>query len=242
MLPPYCKPKLGSLVGGGGFDKAEFNKWQSVLGADFTRIHHYCWALNYVNQSFRHMGARRASLLSKAITDFDYVIERAQPDSYILPEVLVQKAKTLALLGKDVEAARAFARVTQSRPGYALGWAGYADFLADRKQREEALAAVTEGLRYSPDSKLLQRRYTYLGGKLPYPKPLAKTEEARPEQPSPTEAAPRLMTDSAQEMPSPPSAAERAAPSEAEDASGTTPRVPVPSSTKGPYCRFCPDE
>jgi hypothetical protein len=106
-----------------------------------------------------------------------------------------------------------------------------ADFYSGIKQPAKALEIITEGLRHNPDTKSLQRRYTELGGELPYPAPIEPTpaveaEAAKPEEP-PT--------------PTPNSVEPAASPTTVPPAPVEPTAEPQIGSPTNPYCRFCPD-
>jgi hypothetical protein len=66
------------------------------------------------------------------------------------------------------------------KPDFTMG----ADLHVTTNSPARALETVTEGLCHVPDSKALQRRYLELGGKKPFPEPIA-TKSVDPESPLP---------------------------------------------------------
>jgi hypothetical protein len=78
MLPPYCHAKLKG-------DDSTKRQWASQMGAGiFVHLHHYCFGLNFMNRTMRAMdGKEKAFYATRAVTNFDYVIQR-WPPSYPL--------------------------------------------------------------------------------------------------------------------------------------------------------------
>jgi len=113
-----------------------------------------------------------------------------------------------------------------------------ADNYKESGNKTKALELVTEGLKINPDSKGLKRRYTELGGKLPYPEAVDKTTpvegskvENKPEEKLGVEQPPREAASEVADADKPAAQIE------------TIPQVEPPKigSPKNPYCRFCPD-
>lgn len=217
-LPAYCAARMNE-----GSDA--FKSWQASMGGDFLHIHHYCFALNFMNRA-RGMGSGKdkQGVLGAAMTNFEYVLKYTQPGFYLRPEVLMNRGITQSMQGKDGAAVSDLLKAVEINPNLPRAYMALADLYAKQKNRSKALETVTAGLRHNPDTKSLQRRYTELGGKLPYPEPLQPVAvEAPAATPAPA------ATESA-EMPLPTST-----PAEQP---GTVPQI---GSPKNPYCRFCPD-
>jgi uncharacterized protein YchJ len=88
MLPPYCHAKIKG-------DANARKMWSSQMGADiFLHIHHYCYGLNFMN---RHMlildEKERSFLAARAISNFDYVIQRWPPSFPLTIEAQKYKAQ-----------------------------------------------------------------------------------------------------------------------------------------------------
>jgi len=132
----------------------------------------------------------------------------------------------MSMLQKPGEAVGNLRQAIEMNPRLPRAYMTLADLYDQQKNRGKALETVTAGLRHNPDAKSLQRRYTELGGKLPYPVPIepaaaapAKADEvAAPAAAEPAVAAPVAATPAAE-----PAAA---------------PKIGSPTN---PYCRFCPD-
>ena len=195
-------------------------------------MHHYCDGLRFLDRAYASMQDKNEMRynLQRSIGNFDYVLSHTQEDYYMRGEVHVGKARALKLMGKRGEAVSEFHKALRYSLDSPDVYVALADHYQETGDKKKALEMATEGLKRSPDSKGLKRRYTELGGKLPYPEPI---------QNSPAEAAKSVT----QEVENPP-IAEPAAPveqtmllTEPTDKS-TEPKIGSPNN---PYCRFCPD-
>lgn len=215
VLPRFCFWKLR-----GG--KAEFEQGFALLGEQFKNSHHYCAGLNFLNRYYRSPVSPEAkSVLHFAINEFTYMVEHLVPNSSLAAESYLGRATAYALSRRDGEAMRDFQTAVRYNPRLAGAYVAWADFLVERKLREDALKVVTEGLRWNPGHRALENRYTTLGGKLPYPEPVAASGSP-------------ALPDSGGKAPEPAPAA------------STQSVEPEPKATTTdpdrPYCRFCPDQ
>lgn len=230
-LPAYCAARFNE-----GSDA--FKTWRATMGGDFIHVHHYCAGINFINRSYGMQGKDRQGTLGAAVQQFDYMLRHTSPDFHMRAEFLMNRGVALSLLKKTGEAVANLNQAVEKNPELPRAWMTLADLYEAQKQRAKALETVTEGLRHNPGTRSLQRRYTELGGKLPYPEPI-KPEPIKPE---PTQAA------TPPETAAPPAAVEPAAttaqPAEATPVQTTqTPETAAPKigSPTNPYCRFCPD-
>ena len=145
------------------------------------------------------------------------------------PEVHLQKGKALKLLGQEAKAINEFTEAIKGNPKLVQAYVELADIQARNKKPGESLKTVTEGLRHNPGTKSLQRRYTALGGKLPYPAPIESPSIEAKAADNPDETAAPIPVES--------SAGTSAAVTPATEPVDT----PKIGSPKNPYCRFCPD-
>lgn len=196
---------------------------------NWMHMHHYCDCIRFTNRAYSALGDWNDMRynLQIAIGGCDYVFKHAKPSFYMRPEIHLQKGKALRLFRQEGKALIEFMEAIRGNPTLAPAYMELADIQVRNKKPQEALKTVTEGLRHIPDSKPLKRRYTELGGKLPYPTPVVA---------APAPATPPAET----AAPTPTSPAETAAPPPvtAAPAPIIEPKI---GSPKNPYCRFCPD-
>lgn len=226
-LPAYCGARFNE-------GSEAFRAWRATMGGDFIHIHHYCAGLNFLNRSYgMASGKNRQGTLGGAVREFDYVLTHASAGFYLRAEILMNRGVALSQLKRPGEAVANLNQAVGMNPELPRAWMTLADLYEAQKQRTKALETVTEGLRHNPGTRSLQRRYTELGGKLPYPEPI---------KPEPAQA----VTPPEDEPATTPPAAEPAAAQPAEAAPAQTTQTPETTAPKigsptNPYCRFCPD-
>ncbi|KAB2320153.1 tetratricopeptide repeat protein [Betaproteobacteria bacterium SCN1] len=220
-LPAYCGARFNE-------GSEAFKTWRSTMGGDFIHIHHYCAGLNFLNRSYGMSSTKdRQGTLGGAVREFDYVLTHASPEFYLRAEILMNRGVALSQLKRPGEAIANLNQAIEKNPELPRAWMTLADMYDAQKQRAKALETVTEGLRHNPGTRSLQRRYTELGGKLPYPEPI------KPEPPAQATTPPMAEPAAGAAEPV------ETAPVQTTDAPETT--APKIGSPTNPYCRFCPD-
>lgn len=238
-LPPYCQVKLNPKS-----PNREIEMWNKTLGRrTYGSLHHYCFALNYMNRYRRTIGSERGTLRSFAINDFNYVLQDPDLRSPLIPEMYLNRGQALRSARQDAEAIRDYYKAIELNPKLVRAYSELADYFAAKALTAKALEIVTQGLRHLPDNKVMQRNYTKYGGKLPYPEPLVRPEEKPAAEPmaatgQPEESKPVVKPSTVTPMP-PSGATEKVTP----DSSLPTPEQapPTKDTDKSPWCRFCPE-
>jgi len=226
-LPPYCKVKMKSSPG-----SPEYKAWESTLGKDFLHTHHYCAGINFINRYYRARSQQDKRFnLNNARSDLQYMVTHAEPTFSLMPDVYLNLGVVYSLTNQTAQAITYFNKAIELNPRQPRAYNALSDYYVKSKQSAKALEIVTAGLRHNPDTKSLQRRYTELGGKLPYPEPI---------EPAPAGDA----------VAAKPEGSATPAPSSIEPAASSTPTTAEPvepiaepkvGSPTNPYCRFCPD-
>jgi tetratricopeptide (TPR) repeat protein len=187
LIPKYCPDTMGF-----GYGDAHFNTspraphWVSMLGKDFWNLHHYCWALINLSRANRFGIAKqlRNGILQDVLNDYRYVLDRAEPDFILAPEILTRVGEAELKLARPERADDAFARARQIKPDYWPAYSHWIEYLIAKGRRSEAKSLAQEGLEYSPKVKTLQEQYRLLGGDpaliVPKPPPLVQSDEAEP--------------------------------------------------------------
>lgn len=232
-LPQYCTAKLRKTP--------EAKVWAAKLGAGFGHTHHYCNGLNKINRYYKATSQYDQKFyLGEAVLEFEYMIKHAAPTYSLMPEVYLNRGFALSKLHRDGEAIADLMKALELTPESPRIYATIADFYANRKMTDNALATVTEGLKHVPKSKMLQRRYTELGGKQPFPVPYEQA--AAVVQPSIEKAEKALPAQSKEDADN----TSKSAPDITEPQSHTQQIQPAqpeqPIGMPGnPWCRFCTD-
>lgn len=218
-LPQYCAARFNE-------GSEAFKTWRSSMGGDFIHIHHYCAGLNFLNRARGMPSSKTKGILGAAVGDFDYVLKNAAPDFSLRAEILMNRGIALSMLKRNGEAVGNLLKAIELDPKQPRAYMTLTDLYATSNNRSKALETVTEGLRHNPDTRSLQRRYTELGGKLPYPAAIVPVV-AEPAAPNPVDMTTESPTESAAK-------AEAVVP---EEKIATPPPIGSPTN---PYCRFCP--
>lgn len=240
MLPAYCAARFAPN------NSPQYDQGHKTLGRIFESIHHYCFAMNFMNRYYKTSGSDRRTWLKFALDDFSYMLDH-HPQGYPLaPEIYAKRGSALRLMGRDSEAAHDYYKALELNPRLRSAYLGLADYFADKNQGAESLKIVTKGLNYLPGDKALQRRYTQMGGKLPYPEPLeqpaATGEKTVADNPAEQSAPAASASESKESLPlseGSPMTGSTQPPDNPPPAPSEQPKFGTP---KNPWCRFCPPE
>lgn len=226
ILPPFCQTKLSSSS-----SPADQILYSGKVGPDWLHIHHYCFALNFINRykrSISNKGDQRFYLES-AMGEFEYIFTHSSPTFWMRPEMHVQKGKLLAAAKRNVEAVNEFEQALQKNPNYVEAYAALSDLYNNTGQKSKSITAVEQALQRAPNHKSLQRQYKQLTGKIFTPPPTVEPVAQIP--PTPIPVVETAVTSGV--------------------SSTTTQAVPASSpvvvpekigTPTNPYCRFCPPE
>lgn len=221
-LPPYCAAKFGERANP---DLAKM--WRASMGGDFIHIHHYCAGLNFLNRSRGMLPSKTRDILGATVREFDYVLSHASPEFYLRGEILMNRGIALSMAKRVGEAVGNLSQAIELDPKLSRAYMTLADVYIKQNNRSKALEIVSDGLRHNPDTKSLQRRYTELGGKMPYPAAIepAPTSDNVAASPAETTTSPQVDSVSPETASTP------------EEPFASPPPIGTP---KNPYCRFCP--
>jgi tetratricopeptide (TPR) repeat protein len=222
-LPSYC------------VNQDEKSRMQVMAGFP---VHHYCYGLKHLNNYYAATKADgKKYQLSQAASEFRYVISHSSANSAptMLSEVYMTQARVHTLQNHKSKALMDYFKAIELNPKQSRAYTEIAMYYESLNMKDRALDIVTKGLQYIPGDTVLQSKYQKLGGKMPFPEPVA---EAQPEAP-PAPAPETLAEKSAGEANSEPgevSSVTKAPPSPAtsEGGSGTS------DNKDNPWCRFCP--
>ena len=147
MLPAACIAKENR-------NPAEVEKWEKALGDSFVHLHHYCYALNFLNRIHRGIGDKKF-LLNAALNDFKYM-QRISEHNVLRPELEYNTGQVLYQLGKMPEAVASLQKAIVLKPDYVQAYLLLS--LCYRKVGDITGAAevLQAGLTKVPDSSSLQ--------------------------------------------------------------------------------------
>jgi tetratricopeptide (TPR) repeat protein len=157
-LPEYCaNAQSFARQGIPDAPSAIQRHWLGLMGTTFWHMHHYCWALVSANRSEDGGLApnQRVYLLNSAISDANYVLERAPPDFPLLPEIFYRVGQYHLKAGRPVESMSHFNKSRTTKPDYWPPYIELAKISAALGKQQEAVAVLEEGLKLMPDQPQL---------------------------------------------------------------------------------------
>lgn len=219
------------VYGAGAKDRGNRRDWQ--------HMHHYCDCIRFRYRAIRTMGDKTTFRynLESAIDGCDYVLQHTTQAFSMRPKVHVDKGRALKLKGDKTLAAQEFSTAIETDPTEVNAFNELSLLQEEGGKKTEARETIARGLRHNPDATLLQKRYLELGGKKPFPEPIARVEPApekkavEPDVPEPQglpPVDPVIQVDADAEQRDKSSEGEQAGPPDAASA--------------GRSCRFCPPE
>ncbi|HRP26086.1 hypothetical protein [Thauera sp.] len=218
-LPPLCMAKMKGN---------NPSNYVAQFGAhNWGQMHHYCEGLKFVNRARTYPKDRRF-YLNNAKGEYRYVISHTTPDLWFRPQVYVELARVHMQLGETAEAQSQLHAAIAFNRGFEAAYVSLIELQVGMGTRSAALETATEGLKYLPESKRLQKAYLDNGGKKPFPEPVVKAE-------SPATATPSSSGSAAQAN-APQTEAVAAEPVSAESQQTNA----DPTVERG--CRFCPPD
>lgn len=225
LLPQICTARLGPA--------SQTTKFQEP----FHNTLHYCMGRTFLNRYYSSFNRGDAATNLKLASDeFNYLVAHWYPD-YPAADIFLHRGIVLSLMKKNAEAITDLTKALSYDSQSVRAYLTLANLFDNQKQQKKALEVVTEGLRNVPESKALKRRYEELGGKLPYPEPIAvqPEPEMKADSPKPKEIYSEINVETPQAQTSNTSehsiAADKAADKE------TSPEGAPPKR----WCRFCTD-
>lgn len=167
LLPEFCQDAQGFKYGDAHFNPSpRAPKWVGMMGQTFWAIHHHCWALIRINRA-KAIGLSKLQVeshLRNAVADFIYVLNHANRDFILLPEVLTRMGDTQVQLGDYGAAMDSYKQAREVKPDYWPAYVRWADVLVKVGKRKEAKALVEEIVRITPEDQTVLAHYRRFGG------------------------------------------------------------------------------
>jgi len=161
LLPQYCYARFEYGV---QRKHPVVKKWMSVFGEDWLHVHHWCAGLNFLRRAESSFGTDSASISEKrgntaaAQRNFQYMIVNVDATWPLWPPLLVKSGDAFALQKQYAEALKAYRAAIARKPNYSAAWAALSDVYKKLDAIDDARGALTKGLKYSPNSRLLKRK------------------------------------------------------------------------------------
>lgn len=194
LLPKYCIHTQSYK----GHVQPHIARWEAVMGPTFFHMHHYCWALLKYRryESSQASSQQKLYYLEEAHGDFLYVVNNAEKDFVLLPEIFTWLGRTQIRMRRFADAEKSLAQARTIKLDYWPAYFHWAEYLQSAGRKADALALVKVGLQHSPNAKALLAQYRSLGGKPgEIPPPISKAEEP-----------PALPANESSQQPEPPAA------------------------------------
>jgi len=160
LLPPYCLAQMKPEWAPSGAPKL----WQSRLPGGYAHLHHYCSALHNINIAQRMIPADegqkkvRRRFYEAATGGIGYMEENADPNFILNPQMYATKAVALFALDRPSEAVNYLEKAIQKNNKFSKAYGMLADYWIKTGNKKSAIEILNEGLKYSPNSKILIKR------------------------------------------------------------------------------------
>jgi len=153
-LPVYCLARHKKKG-----DPVQRKMWKKKLGSGFLHLHHYCYALHYMNKS-HNVSNKKANrdALGAALKEIGYVERRTSEQFYLRPEMAYKKGTIYERLGNHSAAMKEYLRGIALNPRVPALYSALSDLYKKAGDNKEAMNVLKQGLRYKPNSKSLNKR------------------------------------------------------------------------------------
>lgn len=158
-LPAYCQNMMSIRDLGSDPSLPSLEEFIRRYGQTFKHMHHYCWALNSEYEA-EHMTdpAHRRSELGTALGGVDYVLERADPKFFLLPEMYLTRARILFKMDQSMDAVQWIEKSIALKPDNPPAYARLSDYYADQGNIEAAITTLKQGIARCKRVEMLTRR------------------------------------------------------------------------------------
>lgn len=206
---------------------------------------HECDCVRFINRAYSTINnkAEFKYNLGEAVGGCNYNLSHSGANNPWAPNAHFQIGLAMKLQNNPIGAITSFGKTLELNPRHQQAYSEMANIYFGLKNKKKALEMATEGLRWIPNSKPLQRQYNRAGGTLPYPTPYEKVNSTPPaeikEPPSSPKDTPTSDTPTPP-LPEPQKVIETTQPTQGKSQSEQQSSEPI-GSPKNPWCRFCPD-
>lgn len=153
MLPPYCEARMrheNDLKG---------QLWRKKLGPDFVHVHHYCAALNALNEAYKTSYKEDTrGMLSRAIKEIEYMEHQTSSNFILRPKIAYDKGTAYEGLKDYPNAISQYQQSIKYNPKLTPAYVALSDLYLKLNKKKEAMEILKQGLKFKPDSKALKKR------------------------------------------------------------------------------------
>jgi tetratricopeptide (TPR) repeat protein len=172
-LPEYCKytqalpDHLGSVslgLKGAYYHPLSTDKYQKMFGKDtWVHMHHHCQGLEFMYRAMNHPDpTKKIFWYRQAVTEFDYVINRARKPYLLHAEGLFNKGIAFLSIQEPIEGVNYLSEAIQIDPRYLPAYVALANYFQYSGDLEQAASVVQAGLEQIPDSAILRAKLAEL--------------------------------------------------------------------------------
>jgi len=138
---------------------AEKKVWRKKLGHGYLHLHHYCYALNFLNHSHQ-IDKKKANrdALKAALKEIGYVQRHTSKQFALQPEMTYKKGVIYERLGDYSSAMKEYLKGIAINPRIPAFYAALSDLYKKNGDEGEAKNVLKRGLKYKPKSKMLNKR------------------------------------------------------------------------------------
>ena len=143
ILPPFCRAKIAQQ------NNREIQEYYiRRYGQNWGNMHHYCFGLKALNLAYRDFNnkAKREYFLKQAVNEFDYVLEHADQDFSLRPEVLIQRGRALTQSRNYDEAKESIEEALKTDPKSVDAWVALSDLYSMTGKNLEAIKVLEKAI------------------------------------------------------------------------------------------------
>jgi tetratricopeptide (TPR) repeat protein len=131
--------------------KKPFPEYIANYGQGYNHFHHYCWALNSLNNGRRSADPTAITRsYHRALSDIEYSLSNNSDDKFVfLPLILATHGSVLNNLGRSADAARSLAKAIQLKPNYTYAYMLLATTYEKLGDRAHAVEVLKRGYRHT---------------------------------------------------------------------------------------------
>lgn len=143
ILPPLCRAKIAQQS-----NREVQDYWIRRYGSNWGGMHHYCFGLKALNLAYRDFKntTKREYFSTQAVNEFDYVLDRAEPNFVLRPEILIQRGRALTLSRSYEDAKQSFEEALKLNPKSVDAWAALSDLYSQMGKNTEAIKVLEQAI------------------------------------------------------------------------------------------------
>jgi tetratricopeptide (TPR) repeat protein len=145
ILPTFCRENVSLKKSKNRDAQAQFNR---RYGASNGSMHHYCFGLKAMNLAYRDYrdATRRQYFSTQAVGEFNYVLNAAEPEFFLRPDLLIQRGRALTLSRSYEDARESFEEALKLSPKSVDAWVSLSDMYSQIGKNPEAIKVLEQAI------------------------------------------------------------------------------------------------